>query len=73
MDPSDPGAARQHCPKIAKCPMFPLFRRKVVLRIFQIRYCESDFTECARYRMATAGTMPDPRMLPDGDWLPPEP
>lgn len=52
--------------------MFPLFRRKVVLRIFQIRYCESEFTECARYRLATAGTMPDPRMLPDGDWLPPE-
>lgn len=65
----DAGAPKKHCPKITMCPMFPLFRSRQVLRVFQIRYCESNFTECQRYQLATSGTMPDRRLLPDGGWL----
>ena len=44
--------------------MYPVFQNKHVLRIYQIQYCESRFEDCERYKLASAGTMPPPEVLP---------
>ena len=62
-------ANSEHCPFIKRCPMFPEFQSKSVLRVFQIFYCEGDFNGCARYKSASQGVMPPPTLLPDGTTL----
>lgn len=57
------------CRFINRCPMYPRFRLKPVLQIYQARYCERRFESCARYKLAIMGTMPEPDLLPDGDTL----
>lgn len=59
----------KHCRFIDRCPMFPQFRLKSVLAIYQRRYCQGRHEECERYKRASRGTMPDPDLLPDGDRL----
>lgn len=49
--------------------MYPRFRLKSVLQIYQARYCERRFESCERYKLAILGTMPDSDLLPDGDTL----
>jgi hypothetical protein len=49
--------------------MFPIFQNQHVLRIYQIQYCESQFENCERYKLASKGTMPRPELLPDGKLL----
>ena len=56
----------EHCPFKTRCPMFPEFQNKSVLRVFQIFYCEGDFKNCERYKRASKGVMPPPTLLPDG-------
>lgn len=58
------------CKFIDRCPVFPLFESKQILRIYQINYCESRYETCARFELASAGTVPDPRLLPDGAMVP---
>lgn len=50
--------------------MFPLFASKQILRIYQINYCDSRYEGCERFKLASAGVTPDPRLLPDGESLP---
>ena len=61
---------RQECPKMARCPLFPEFTQKSVLRVFQTHFCRGAYESCARYKLAMSGRMPPPRLLPDGDMLP---
>lgn len=68
-DPKSEADGKQ-CRFLAKCPMFPLFTSKSILRIYQIRYCEGTYTDCARYKKASQGVMPPANLLPDGDVLP---
>ena len=60
----------EHCPFITRCPMFPLFENEPIKRVYQLTYCTGDFDVCHRYNLASRGTMPDPRLLPDGTMLP---
>ena len=54
------------CPNVDRCPMFPRFRSDSPLRVIQSLYREGAYERCERYRLASQGTMPDPRPLPDG-------
>jgi len=58
------------CAFMQRCPMFPLFQLDGVRRIYQAKYCTSDFESCKRYKIASTGRMPEPRLLPDGRMLP---
>lgn len=60
----------EKCPFITRCPMFPVFKNSAIRRSYQFAYCEHRFTDCQRYHLAIKGTMPDPRLLPDGLLLP---
>jgi hypothetical protein len=57
------------CPNLFGCPLFPLFRMKSSLRVWQTRYCEGDHTSCERFRLAKAGTRVPPNLLPNGKAL----
>ena len=57
------------CPKMVGCPMFPVFTLKSSLRVWQARYCESNFEECMRYRLQRSGTCAPPNLLPNGKHL----
>ncbi|MFT5442391.1 MAG: hypothetical protein ACI8W3_001433 [Myxococcota bacterium] len=59
----------EQCRFMAKCPIFPIFRCEHTLKTFQLIYCESRFEDCARFKLASTGTMPGPRLLPDGTIL----
>lgn len=62
--------ATNHCPFMDRCPMFPLFQLDGVRRIYQAKYCTSDFGSCQRYEKASNDSMPEARLLPDGRMLP---
>ena len=59
------------CPKIERCPLYPEFKLELSLRVWQTDYCNTEdrFQECARYKLATSGVMPEPRLLPNGELL----
>ena len=61
---------RPTCPKMEKCPLFPQFTQRSVLRVFQNHFCRGEYARCARYKLAAQGKMPHPCLLPDGDMLP---
>ena len=55
---------------MAACPLFPLFSTQAFLRVWQMNYCESDFTRCARFKAAQRGETVRPTLLPNGKHLP---
>ena len=59
----------ESCRFVTRCPMFPMFRSRAVLRVYQVMYCHRSFERCARYKLASRGTMPEPTLLPDGATL----
>jgi|GEM_PF-761792 len=68
-DATKPPAARRECPNAIKCPLFPVFSDRSMLKIYQIEYCESRYAACARYRSMRQGTRPNQTLLPDGTHL----
>ena len=60
------------CPKVEKCPLYPELEMESGLQIWQTLFCQTDskFESCARFKMASAGQRPHPRMLPNGRQLP---
>ncbi len=52
--------------------MFPMFKSDAALRVYKLTFCENAerHTQCARFKLASAGTMPEPDLLPDGTRLP---
>jgi hypothetical protein len=58
------------CPKMEECALFPLFSKKAFLRVWQINYCEGEFTKCARYQSSQVGQAVPSSLLPNGKHLP---
>lgn len=57
------------CPNTAGCPLFPLFRMKASLGVWQACFCENAFETCARYKMSRTGVRVPPNLLPNGKEL----
>ena len=58
------------CPNTFGCPLFPLFRLRASLRVWQIQFCDSDnHASCARFQLAAAGNRVPPNLLPNGRTL----
>jgi hypothetical protein len=57
------------CPHAKGCPLFPLFRLRASLSIWQTHFCEGDFASCERYRLSQAGRRVPPNLLPNGKTL----
>ena len=63
------------CPKKNLCPLFPLFATDGLLKIWQIRYCDSEkkYPTCERFKRNSRGEPMPKTMLPDGADLPYDP
>jgi pyruvate/2-oxoglutarate dehydrogenase complex dihydrolipoamide dehydrogenase (E3) component len=57
------------CTHRGTCPMFALFDRGNQLEYWKQRYCDSEFTRCARYQKMTEGETPPVQLLPSGRML----
>jgi hypothetical protein len=51
------------------CALFPIFNLRSSLRVWQSNYCESEFTECERYRRSKSGSSVPMNLLPNGELL----
>ncbi|MFT5354638.1 MAG: hypothetical protein ACI9KE_001845 [Polyangiales bacterium] len=54
------------CPKITKCPMFPIFVADTALAVIKALYCEGVYENCERYKSVNRGVIPPRNLLPDG-------
>jgi len=61
--------AARHCPQIGGCELFPLLTKPGFLRVWQINYCEADYTRCARYQRSLCGKNVAVTLLPNGQEL----
>ena len=57
------------CSHIKTCPLFPLFRMSANLKIWQIKYCDSDHSKCERYKRSSNGERVPLNLLPNGTSL----
>ena len=57
------------CPNLQGCPLFPLFRMKASLQVWQVQFCEGRYEGCERYKLSRAGQRVPPNLLPNGKSL----
>jgi hypothetical protein len=58
------------CPNMAACSLFPIFSNNAFLKIWQINYCEGDYSRCARFAGLCKGAAVPTTLLPNGKHLP---
>jgi hypothetical protein len=57
------------CSHIPTCALFPLFKLRSALNIWQQTYCESSFERCARFQRSKEGKSSPMNLLPNGALL----
>lgn len=57
------------CDHAESCEMYSLFRHAGTLGVFKLRYCQADFTTCARYQLSASGRTVPLRLMPNGQTL----
>lgn len=57
------------CPHRNSCPMFELFDTADQLNYWKQRYCNSEYSRCARHQSMCAGEQPPAHLLPSGRLL----
>ena len=57
---------RKMCSHTEGCELFPLLSLKPQQAFWMIKYCQSDYTRCARYQLAVQGKTIPLSLLPNG-------
>jgi hypothetical protein len=57
------------CTHRNSCPMYALFETADQLNYWKQRYCNAEFSRCARYLAMLAGDTPPVQLLPSGRLL----
>lgn len=57
------------CPHLVTCPLFPVFKLRATLRVWQTNYCEADYARCVRYQRSLEGKPSPLNLLPNGQIL----
>ena len=57
------------CPRIDKCPMFPLLASEKTRQVMTTLYCKSNYQGCARKKLCDAGQEAPATLLPTGRYL----
>ena len=57
------------CAKVTSCALYARFSQQSFLRIWQITYCEADFTRCERFQRSNTGVEIPANLLPNGTML----
>ena len=61
--------AKEQCPHMIGCALYPVFKLKAALKVWQTNYCEADFTSCARFQKSCCGDQIPNNLLPNGKLL----
>jgi len=51
------------------CELFPLVAKPGFLRVWQVNYCQGDYSRCARFERVLAGRRVPKTLLPNGEEL----
>lgn len=62
-------APKDGCTHRNTCPMYELFDTADQLNYWKKRYCNHEYTRCARYQSMLAGEQPPAHLLPSGRLL----
>jgi len=54
------------CSHTNNCELFPQFALNPALKVWQVHYCEGEFTQCARYQRSLEGKTIPLNLLPNG-------
>ena len=54
------------CSHTKNCELFPQFALNPALKVWQVHYCEGEFTQCARYQRSLEGKTIPLNLLPNG-------
>ncbi len=54
------------CPHMASCALYPLFRLRANLSLWQERYCQAHYQECERFKLSENGQSVPDNLLPNG-------
>jgi hypothetical protein len=57
------------CSHINNCPMYSLLKLSGTIKTWQSRYCQADYTECARYKLSLSGRSVPQNLMPNGATL----
>ena len=60
---------RNNCPHMSSCEMYQLLSLAGTLKAWQVRYCQSEFTTCARYQRSAEGRHVPINLMPNGALL----
>ncbi len=61
--------ASQDCPHMGTCPMYPVIKLSGSLKVWQTRYCQAAYAECARHKLSVAGQRVPQTLMPNGAYL----
>lgn len=61
--------ANDKCPNTSTCALFPLISKPGFLRVWQINYCEGDYSRCERLKRQCDGGDVPTTLLPNGQNL----
>ena len=54
------------CPHIQTCELFPELTVNSALKVWQVFYCEGDYSQCVRFQNSSRGTVVPITLLPNG-------
>jgi hypothetical protein len=57
------------CPQAKDCALYARFSTQGFLRIWQITFCEADFSRCERFKRSSQGLSVAATLLPNGATL----
>ncbi|HEX7477788.1 MAG TPA: hypothetical protein VF331_08275 [Polyangiales bacterium] len=57
------------CPHMSACPMYGVIKLAGTLKVWQSRYCQADYAECARYKLSVSGQSVPQNLMPNGAYL----
>jgi len=57
------------CSHIGNCPMYALLKLSGTVKTWQSRYCQADYSECARYKLSLTGKTVPQNLMPNGQTL----
>ena len=61
--------AQHECKHKSSCEMYQLLKLSGTRKTWQTRYCDADFSECARFQEAAKGRPVPINLMPNGKYL----
>lgn len=57
------------CPHMSGCEMYSLLRLSGTVKAWQARYCQHEYSQCARHKLSAEGRSVPVNLMPSGALL----